>query len=393
VRAIFLVYEAKMIYLDHAASTPIWPEVVTLLAESYATDFANPSAAHRLGLEIEQKIINTKSHFIKIFNGSKGDHFYFLSCATEANNTIVKGININVGDVVLYSKADHRSLVTPIEDLQKMGVECVALKHLKTGQIDFDYLDLWLNENKNKRVALLAISLVNNQSGNILATDELIIKVKDVFKDIHIHIDAVQGFTKIPFLRNSVVDSITIAGHKLGGPKGIAGLFLKNKSTIKPLVVGGGQQENFRSGTEVYPLIKAFEKAVILSNERSIETLKNISILNSSLKEKLQALINNIIFPFENTSPYILTFVIPGIPTDVLLRHFEMKEIYLATTSACSSRIKAFNPTLDALVIPEKWHKNVLRLSMGMQTTEEEIELFLSEFSTIWNDIKFLIKN
>ncbi|RPJ70128.1 MAG: aminotransferase class V-fold PLP-dependent enzyme, partial [Alphaproteobacteria bacterium] len=189
------------------------------------------------------------------------------------------------------------------------------------------------------------------------------------------------------------VDSVSITAHKIGGPKGIAGLFLKNNHKVKPLLLGGGQEGGFRSSTQAYPLIIAFAEASKISLAKYEKSLVRISKIKEVAQDSLSKIIPQSRYPFENSSPYILTFIIPGIPSDVLLRHLETRGFYLSSTSACSSKQKGLNPTFSALNIPEKFHKNVIRLSFSHDTSIESLNDLLKAFTDVWNDLKFLTKN
>jgi cysteine desulfurase len=208
----------------------------------------------------------------------------------------------------------------------------------------------------------------------------------------HVHIDAVQAFGKIKTLVSLDINSMTITSHKTGGPKGIAGLYLKKNHLVKPLLLGGGQQEGFRSSTENYPLIAGFVEASKLSLLRRESRFNEISEYKEKLISQIKLMIPKAQFIFKDTSPYIFSFLLPGISSDIILRHLERKNIYIGSTSACSSRIKGQNPTLDALLIPLNLQKSILRISLGPSTNLEEVEHFIKEFSGTWQEISYLLK-
>lgn len=376
-----------MIYLDHAATTPINLEVLNFMTKSFIDDFANPSSGHKLGKNLKSKIDELRLEFLKKLGGQSGDHFYFTSSATESNNTVIKGLNLNQGDIVIYSKADHKSLVNPIEDLEALGIQLIALDHNHSGEIVFDFP----TNLEGSRVKLLALTLVNNQSGNILDLEQAI-QFKMKFPNAHLHLDAVQGIGKVNFKLHPMIDSLSLTSHKMKGPKNVAGLFLKKNHKVKAFIVGGGQQDNFRSSTECFTLDAAFS----LAFEKSLIDLENkklkLEILKQKLEKGLSEINSQIEFPFKNTSPYILCFILKGLSSDIIIRHLETKDIYISSTSACSSKIKGFNSTLDALRIPEKFHKNVLRISLSDETSPQEIDDFLKHFHAVWNEIKHLVK-
>lgn len=375
-----------MIYFDHAATTNIEYEVYDFLVQSLKEDFANPSSSHKLGKALQEKIQTAKLDFLKMLGAKATDHFYFTASATESNNTIIKGFNWNAGDAVVFSLADHKSIVEPMLKLKSLGVDLININHHQDGTLNLDSLVA------NDRVKLVVLSHVNNQSGTIVDLNSSAKLIKELYPKSHLHIDMVQSFTKLDSKINSFIDSVSIAAHKIGGPKGVGGLYLKAGHTVNPLIHGGGQQADFRSGTETYSLDLSFKLAADLRLKTHLADFKiaekNINLLKLGIKN----IISNSEFPFINTSPYILCFIVPKISSDILLRHLEQKNIFLSSTSACSSKVKGFNSTLAALGINEKFHKNVIRLSISKYTTEEEVTEFLSTLSTVWSDLKYLIK-
>ena len=379
----------KVIYFDHAATTRLYPEVLHLLNEDFSIYFANPSSSHLLGKELSKKISDVKSALLNSLKSGEENEFYFTSSATESNNTVIAGLRLKAGDVVLYSKADHPSIVVPVENLGELGVELIAIKLLKNGAIDMSFLDNVLSE---KKIALAIFSQVNHQSGNIYDVVKLASFIKQKSPECHVHVDAVQAYGKIVTRVTNDIDSMSITAHKLGGPKGIAGLYLKKNHRVKPLLLGGGQQNDFRAGTESFPLIDAFLEASKISLLNLNKNLELISSLNKKMQEILKTNIPKAQFPFEDVSPYILSFLIPGISTDIILRHLESKNVFIGTTSACSSRIKSFNPALAALGIPEKFHKNILRISFGPTSNQEDTEQFIHEFLATWNELRPFVK-
>lgn len=378
-----------MNYFDHAASTFIYPEVLDLMAKSFKEDYANPNSQHQFGSNLLKKIEEARSHFLVALKCAKSDLFIFTSSATESNNTVVRGLEFKGGDVILYSKADHPSIVDPIEKLAlDKNLILRQIKLNENGSIDIEKF----KNNLDKDVKLVALTHVNNQSGVINEIHILSQLVKEN-TSAHVHVDAAQSFAKIDLAIPETVDSVSITAHKIGGPKGIAGLYLKKSHRVKPLLLGGGQEGGFRSSTQAHTLIIAFAKASEISlgkKEKSLTKIKNIrDIAQSSLSK----IITKSIYPFENTSPYIFTFIVPGIPSDVLLRHLEARGFILSSTSACSSKQKGLNPTFSALNISEKFHKNVVRLSFSNDTSTESINDLVKAFSDVWNDLKFLTKN
>jgi cysteine desulfurase len=375
-----------MQYFDHAASTILYPEVIDFLSKSFKEDYANPNAKHLFGSNLLKAIEIERAYFLKALNASPNDTFIFTSSATESNNTVIRGFDFNEGDVILYSKADHPSLTEPAENIAKE--KKLILKNIKlnkTGNIDLEEFERLLDGN----VKMVLLSQVNNQSG-VVSDINLIAKLIKNKSAAHVHVDAVQAYSKINCDVSVNIDSTSITSHKIGGPRGIAGLFLKKNHKIKPLLLGGGQESGFRASTQSHSLIIAFAKASRISfSKRDISFIK-MQTINETIKMSLTKLTPAIKFPFNHSSPYILTFISQGIPSDVLLRHLEVHGFCLSSTSACSSKQRGYNSTLAALNIPEIFHKNVVRLSFNHDTSFESVTHLVTAFTEVWKTLEFL---
>ena len=372
-----------MIYLDHAASTPLHPRAYALLSDSLKKDFANPSSIHTLGRSLQKDIERSRRFFLDSLGVGPSDHFIFTSSATESNNTVIRGLQQEGEgggrDVVFYSPADHPSVTRPCETLaaSHRGGGRILLREipLKKGMIDV----LALLEQLDERARLVILGHVNSQSGHIHDLFNISQKIKEKAPRVWIHGDSAQGYGKFP-LKAPYLDSLAVSSHKIGGPKGIAGLYLKARARVRvrPLLEGGGQEGGWRASTLAPSLIFSFEEAARQSLGHWEKNLAHVQRLNDLGQDLLQD-IPSIIFPFgrgDHLGPYILMFILPRIPSDILLRHLEREEIFLSSTSACSSRIKGKNPVYSALGIEEKWHKFVLRASFSYQTSENDVRIF-----------------
>ncbi|MEA9356198.1 cysteine desulfurase family protein [Bacteriovorax sp. PP10] len=373
-----------MNYFDHAASTFLYPEVLDQLQSSLKEDFANPSAQHILGHDLTEKISFYREEFLKTLGAFKNDFFIFTSSATESNNTVIKGITFGERDSILYCRADHPSVTAPVEST---GVLLKEILLNNDGVINVESFEALLDSS----VKLVILSHVNNQNG-VIQDIELLARIVKEKSGAHVHIDAVQSFGKIPFKLSPAIDSISVTSHKIGGPKGVAGLYLKNGHNVKPLLLGGGQEHGLRSSTESFPLIKAFHQAMKIAIKEFNFSSQKISGLSEVIKLQLLRSIPTIQMPFQVTSPYIVSFILPGISSDIILRHLEMRDVFISSTSACSSKQTGVNPTLSAMHISERFHKNFLRISLGPKTTEEEVKILLKEFVDVWGSVKHMQK-
>ena len=380
-----------MIYLDHAASTPIADEALALLNQSLKDDFANPSAAYSLGTELGRRLEQARSFFLQCLQAQDQYQFIFTSSATESNNMVLQGMAVGKPLEICFSQSEHPSIVSPSLAMTQENPAFIRTTPLtESGTVDAYSLMSALTETTR----ILCLTHVNNQSGSLTDVMKVAKTIKGRFPKLHIHVDASQSFTKTDLdLREGWIDSLTISAHKMGGPRGVSGLYVKSKIQLKPLLFGGGQEMERRSSTVSTSLALAWQKATELRLEKSREFYFHVRTLNQSLRRELKSNNTDLIFPFEldSTSPYILCLIVPGISSDILLRHLEEKQIFVSSTSACSSRIRGKNSTFEALGIPERFHKNVLRISFSPFTRDEEVQAFAKEFSKTYQELKSLL--
>lgn len=372
-----------MIYLDWAASAPIEDDILIKLNQSMINDFANPSAAHKAGKDLLKRTDECRKDLLKSLNSNLNNHVVFTSSATESNNTLIKGLSYTAEDEVLYFSADHPSIVKPIERLaEEMS--------FKLYDVNFSS-DEW--ENKlTLKTKLVLLTHVHGQNGKILDIKKITQKVKSISPKAIVHVDAVQSFGKINLDFNELgIDSLTLSSHKVSGPKGVGALIFTKNLLISPLLDGGGHENGYRSSTLAAPLIFAFTQVSKLKIAHLDKNLKHAKNLKNIFEEGFQ---NKTGFEFlfcgDSYSPYISCFVVEGIPSDVIMRHLEMDQIYVASSSACSSKLKTFNPTFEKLGINKKFHKNVLRVSWGSATSVDEINIFIQKLDEIVRMIKGL---
>ncbi len=374
-----------MIYLDHAASTPIHPEALEVLQSSFAQDFANPSSPHALGRKTLEQLESIKKDIIKIFQTQEKE-IIFTGSATESNNTIIN--HFQAQGKILFSEADHPSITAAIS-LEK---KCPAL-HNTTGDLDWDRLENQLQEH-GKNISLAIFTHINSQSGVILDYQRLADLLKQYAPQAFFHLDFSQTLGKwpIPSELCRAVDGLTLSSHKMGGPKGIAAHLIPKGKHLTALLKGGSQQSG-RSSTIAFPLIKSWHKAILINCSSSncwLQMKEQTQKLYLQLKNKIP----EIQFPFETNdcSPFIACFILPLISSDILMRHLEMEDIYISTTSACSSRHAQENPVLAALQVPPELSNNVLRISFSNETSAAELEQFAEYLSFCYKQLKSLLK-
>lgn len=375
-----------MIYFDHAASTPMRAKSLKVLKTSLEEDFANPSAGHRLGKSLMKKIEKSRNDIrdsLPLSGGLKYE-FVFTGSATESNNMVAACLSSMKG-LVLYDEVNHPSVTNSV-----LGFCSKAVSFAK------DNLKSILKDLGKEEVVGLCLSHVDGQSGLVTPVEEMAKIVKNHFPKCWVHVDGVQAFGKVEFKFNSrLIDSYSISAHKIGGPKGVAGLFFSPLlKGLKPLLKGGGHEKGLRSSTPAAPLIYAFSEAVVeVFSNFHVESTQVLKVKNS-LKESLISISGDISFPIEEceVSDYILLVKIKNVSTDIIMRHLEVKDIYVASSSACSSKIKGANSGYSAIGIPEQFHKNLLRISFSSSNTIEETKSFVSEIKLILEQINKITK-
>lgn len=371
-----------MIYLDHASSTPLFSELLEPLKKSYEEDFANTSAPHSLAKKALSKLEENRE-VIKNLLGINKMQLIFTSSATEANNLCILSFLENEGEI-LASMADHASIYQTVDQNFKNVIWYNREKPINTNNTDFFEL-------VNDKTSLVALSLVNHQNGEIIDVNNLSKKIKNINANTHIHIDASQAVGKISYeFDESVVDSITFSGHKMHGPKGIAGLFFK-QGILKKRLFGGGHEYGLRSSTVGLPLVVSLANTIKLCHRKQEQAYHNALELEELLVSKLS--VHDLIsFPFKSSvkSPYVNTIIVEKVPSDILMRHLEQRNIFVSSSSACTSKKSGVDPTFLALGLSKKIHPHILRVSFGMQTTQQEVETFCDSLIEILDELSFL---
>ncbi len=318
-----------MIYLDNASTTKpslAAKEAVLLACES----FGNPSSLHRLGLDAEKIITSAKEKTAKVL-GVEPKNIYFTSGGTEANNMAILGYafaNKKRGTHVITTEIEHPSVKEPFSVLEKNGFEVTYLGVNQDGEISLDEFEKALRPD----TILVSVMAVNNETGVLQPIDKLKKIMCEKSPKAVLHTDAVQGFLKIDIKpKKSGIDMMSLSGHKIHALKGIGAIYIADNINISPIICGGGQQKNLRSGTENVAGIAAFGAAV--ENFRRIDCKKRSELKNKILEQIENVVING----SDNNSGYVLNVSFLGIKAEILLHSLEAKGIYVSTGSACSS--------------------------------------------------------
>jgi len=374
-----------MIYLDNSATTPLCESAIEKMRTAIEY-FGNPSSLHAVGLEAEHLKNHARESLFRALGvrSVSGDRIIFTSGGTEANNTAIFGCAhakpSNKGKKIITTNSEHPSILTPLKELEKEGFQVVYLS-TKDGKIDLNEV----KKNIDKDTFLISIMAVNNETGALYDIKNIFKTAKSINPDITTHCDCVQGFLKIPFNPKTMnADMVTLSSHKIHGPKGSGALYvsaniIKTKRLI-PLIVGGGQENDYRSGTENMIGICGFGGAAEYGCVKLEENYKKLSELREYAIEKLSATVK-LNIP-EVHAPHILNFTLPSIKSETMLHYLSKQGIYVSSGSACSSN-HAGRPShvLTSFGLTEKEADHSLRVSLSELNTKDDIDKLVSSLS------------
>ena len=357
-----------MIYLDNAATTKMNAECFDIIKRYSEDEYFNASAMYKQGNAVHKVIEDCKSTLLKLLGASSGK-IYFTSGATEANNLAIFGSGQYKQKRYLFSMGEHPSVYNTAIAMQNAGYKVDFIPLNSNGEVDLVAFKAMLT----KDVCFVSTMHVNNETGAVNDLKTIRAIIDSVDSNIKFHVDAVQGFCKLPLnVTNLKIDLCTISSHKIYGPKGIGALYVSKTTNIKPVTYGGGQEEGIRPGTYNTPLITAFaanadvEYSNCMAQYKCVSELKNRFIDNlSSIKDKI--IING------NGSPYILSISINGLRGETLLHMLEQEDIIIGTGSACSSS-KVENRVLTAMGRTKSEVLGSIRISFSKLNTLDEID-------------------
>lgn len=378
-----------MIYFDNAATTKPSKEVIDTFIKLNEQNFANPSSPHLFAFEGTKILAKANKIILKYLNLDPDTYeIIYTSGASESNNLAIKGYlsrNKNNGDVVITSKYEHPSVTYAVLEYKEGKIEPILLNANKDGNIDLTELKQILSSSK---VSMISFMLVNNETGDILNLKEVRKLIDEVSPKTIFVSDCTQSVGKIDF-DYSIFDMITLSLHKIEGLKS-AGLLIKKKSIfLNCEISGGGQQNNLRSGTLNIPLIAsnsiAIKNAILSLPERSkkAQELKNYLVKELNKIEEIHINTN-----LNNSSPFILNFSTTVSKASVVVEELSKKEIYVSTTSACSSHSASYSKVLKNMGFDDKICQNSIRLSFSGEEDITQGEEFIKEFTRIISSIK-----
>lgn len=368
-----------MIYLDHAATTPVPQAVAAEMYRVLTEEYGNPSSQYAYGRQAKKLVEGCRETVADALQ-CKASELYFTACGTESDNwafTAALWQNRHVGRHIVTTAVEHSAVLARCRWLEQEGYEVTYLPPDKHGDISPEKILAAVRPD----TALVSVMLVNNETGNVYPVSEVAAGLKARNEKTLLHTDAVQGFLKTPCSARTLgADLIALSAHKIGGPKGIGALYIGGRiRNPRPLLPGGGQESGRRAGTEATAQIAGFAKAVALRMENLPEKLAHMAAIKAYAKERL-AEIPGLVFIANGTAPHVLSLSMPGYPSQNVVNDLSDQGICISAGSACHqgkpSQVTA------ALGLDKKTAAGVVRLSFGPETTRAEIDAAAAALKT-----------
>ena len=360
------------VYFDNSATTKPYDEVIEAVSKGMKEYFGNPSSLHKIGMNCEKRLNEAREYFASTIKCNK-EEIYFTSGGSEGNNLILKGL-LKPGHHFITTAFEHHSIISTCKQLEEKGVKVTYLDVDSEGRISLEDLE----EAITKDTVLVSIMQVNNEIGVIQDIEAIGKLIKERSSRAKFHVDAVQGYGKLPIdVNKSNVDFLTVASHKIHGPKGVGFIYIKKGIILNSLISGGSQEKGIRAGTENLPGIIGFEKAAQMTFEEMESRYDKVLELKKYFVERLNEIkdirINGEIDGF---SPYILNVSFLGVRAEVLLHLLEEQNIYVATGSACTSKSSAAHGSyvIKSLGLSNKEVESAIRFSFSYENTKEEVD-------------------
>lgn len=365
-------------YLDNSATTACHPKAAELMVRLLSEDFGNPSSLHTKGMIAEQYLTEAKKKIARVLKVQEKE-ILFTSGGTESNNMALIGsamANMRAGKHIITTAIEHASITSPLAFLEEQGFEITYLKVDSCGIISLEELEKAMRED----TILVSVMHVNNEIGAVEPIEQIGKIVKQKNPNCIFHVDAIQSFGKfIIHPKKCNIDLLSVSGHKIHGPKGSGILFIKEKTRIKPLILGGGQQKGMRSGTENVPAYAGLGVAVEEIYTDFEEKIKRLYELRKYFIEEVLKIDGVSVNGKHNeeAAPHIISVSVKNVRAEVLLHSLEEKGVYVSSGSACSSNKPHLSGTLKNIGLPKDLLDSTVRFSMCVNTTKEELDYAL----------------
>ena len=377
-----------MIYFDNSATTKPYPEALATYTEVATRIWGNPSSLHNLGSQATRILEASRKQIAELI-GKKAEEIYFTSGGTEGDNWILKGVAFEkapYGKHIIVSDIEHPAIKESAAWLKTQGFEVDYAPVDARGFVKVDALASLLRPD----TTLVSVMAVNNEIGSIQPIHEIAALLEDR-PTISFHVDAVQSLAKVAtevYLPERV-DFATFSSHKFHGLRGVGFVYIKEGKKITPLLTGGGQEKEMRSTTENVAGIAATAKALRLAMENQEAFANKTQQMKEVIRKELANYPDVTIFSGEDHfAPHILTFGIKGVRGEVVVHAFEEFDIYISTTSACSSKVGKPAGTLIAMGVDKSIAQTAVRLSLDLEKDMSQVEQFLTKFKLIYEQTR-----
>ena len=356
-------------YLDNSATTRVCPEAAEAAMLAMTEIYGTPSSTHTQGREAKQLLDKSRKPVADAL-GCTVQELVFTSCGSESDNwAILNGAELmrRKGMHIISSQVEHDAVRKSLDELERRGFEVTRLKPDETGAIPVQAV----MEALRPDTVLVTLMLVNNETGAVTDIGAIAKAMKKTGSQALLHTDAVQAFMKLPFTVKTLgADLVSVSGHKIHAPKGIGALYIKNGVKLKPYLLGGGQENGRRAGTEAMPQIAAFGAACQTAREHLQENYERMAALRQLAIDALRRDIPELVV-IGGGAPHILSISLPGWRSEVLMNYMEAREIYVSKSSACKKGGRSH--VLEAIGLAPKVIDGAIRIGLSRFTTQEDI--------------------
>lgn len=360
------------VYFDNSATTKPYKEVVEAVANGMTEYYGNPSSLHKMGIKSEKRLNEAREYLASTINATK-DEVYFTSGGSEGNNLILKGV-LKPGHHFITTVFEHHSIINTCKYLEDNGVKITYLEIDQNGRVSLEDLE----EAICKDTTLISIMHVNNEIGSIQDLESIGKLIKERSSRAKFHVDGVQAYGKLPIdVKKMNIDFLTVAGHKIHGPKGAGFVYMKKGVVLNSLISGGSQEKGVRAGTENLPAIIGLQEAAKITISNINDNYKKVTEVKEYMINRLNEIDDiRINSSMDGYSPYILNVSFRGVRAEVLLHLLEDAGIYVATGSACTSKTSAAHGSyvIKALGLNNKDIESAIRFSFSAENTKEEVD-------------------
>ncbi len=379
----------KTIYLDNCATTPLHPDVLKAMLPFLRHSFGNPSSIHAVGRKAREAVEEARGRVAALI-GASATEIVFTSGGTEANNLAIQGIvhtHKNRGNHIVTSSIEHHAVLKTCQYLERNGFTVTYLPVDHHGIVNPEDVKKALTD----KTILVSVMHANNEVGTIEPIDE--IGRITAARGIPLHTDAAQSAGKVPLdVKEMSVDLLSISAHKFHGPKGIGALYIREGIRIDPILHGGGQERDVRSGTENVASIAGLGKACELAKETLAIRMDEIRKMRDALQGLVSAAVPGLVINGHPVSrlPNCLSVSVPEIMAETIVRDLDARGIYVSAGSACTSHSVEISHVLSAMGLPKETALGTVRLSLGIMNTPDQIEYAATVFAEVVEKLKTL---